>query len=103
MTFNIFPLRMFFFLLSPHDFSGFECMSNRGCFSGIRLARSLVCCLVFGGSLFVYFSFFFWPLCYMSYSYPSRAPVFTLIDRQLNMKHHEFHVNPRVISRASEG
>ena len=33
----------------------------------------------------------------------SQTIVDTIIDRQLNMKHHELHVNPRVISRASEG
>ena len=32
-------------------------------FSGVRITRSLVVCVMFCRSLFVVFSFFFWPLC----------------------------------------
>ena len=36
-------------------------------FSGVRVARSLVFCVVFCRSLFVLLSFFFWPLCFLSF------------------------------------
>jgi hypothetical protein len=35
------------------------------CFSGVRVTRSLVSCVVLYRSLFVLFSFFFWSLCCM--------------------------------------
>ena len=35
--------------------------------SGVRGARFLVFCLLFYRSLFVFFSFFFWPLCCLSF------------------------------------
>jgi len=40
-----------------------EHMSSLPHFSGVRVARSLAICVVFCRSLFVLFSFFFWPLC----------------------------------------
>jgi len=36
-------------------------------FSGVRVTRSLVFCVVFYRSLFVLLSFFFWPLCCLSF------------------------------------
>ena len=35
-------------------------------FSGVRVTRSLVFCVMFCRSLFVFLSFFFWPLCCLS-------------------------------------
>jgi hypothetical protein len=35
--------------------------------SGVRVARSLGLCVVFCRSLFVLLSFFFWPLCCLSF------------------------------------
>ena len=35
--------------------------------SGVRVARSVVFCVVFCRSLFVLLSFFFWPLCCLSF------------------------------------
>jgi hypothetical protein len=35
-------------------------------FSWVRFSRSFVFCVVFGKSLFVLLSFFFWPLCSLS-------------------------------------
>jgi hypothetical protein len=34
---------------------------------GVRVARSLPCCVMFWGSLFVLLFFFCWPLCYLSF------------------------------------
>jgi len=36
-------------------------------FSGVRVTRSLVLCVMFYRSLFVLLSFFFWPLCCLSF------------------------------------
>ena len=36
-------------------------------FTGVRVARSLVFCVMFCGSLFVVLSFFLWPLCCLSF------------------------------------
>ena len=36
-------------------------------FSGVRVARSLISCVVFCRSMFVIFSFFIWPLCFLSF------------------------------------
>jgi hypothetical protein len=36
-------------------------------FSGVRVARSLVLCGVFCRSMFILLSFFFWPLCFLSF------------------------------------
>jgi hypothetical protein len=36
-------------------------------FSGVRVTRSLVFCVVFCRSLFVLLSFFFWSLCCLSF------------------------------------
>ena len=36
-------------------------------FSGLRATRSLVFCVVFCTSLFVFLSFFFWLLCFLSF------------------------------------
>ena len=44
-----------------------EPMSSPPVFSGICVARSLVFCVMFCGSLFVLLSFFFWTLCCLSF------------------------------------
>ena len=36
-------------------------------FSGVRVARSLVLCVMFCRSLFILLFFFFWPLCRLSF------------------------------------
>jgi len=36
-------------------------------FSGVRVIRSLVVCFIFCRSLFVLLSFFFWPMCFLSF------------------------------------
>ena len=36
-------------------------------FSGLRVTRSLLFCVMFCGSLFVFLSFLFWPLCCLSF------------------------------------
>ena len=41
----------------------FEHMSSPPVFSGLRVTRTLVLCVMFCRSLFVPFSFLFWPLC----------------------------------------
>jgi hypothetical protein len=38
-------------------------------FSGVRVARSLVFCVMFCRSLFVLLSFFLWPLCWLSFDW----------------------------------
>jgi hypothetical protein len=48
------------FILSEH-------MSSPPDFSGVHGTRSLVFCVMFFRSLFVLFSFFFWPLCCLSF------------------------------------
>jgi hypothetical protein len=48
-----------------------EHLSSPPIFSEVRVARSLILCVVFSRSLFVLLSFFFWPLCCLSFSdYP---------------------------------
>ena len=42
-------------------------LSSPSVFSGVRVTRSLVLCIVFCKSLFVLFSSFFWPLCFQSF------------------------------------
>ena len=44
-----------------------EHMSSPPVFSGVRVDWSLVFCVVFCRSLFVLLSFFFWPLCCLSF------------------------------------
>jgi hypothetical protein len=51
-------------------------------FSEVRVARSLVFCVVFCRSLFVFLSFFFCPLCFTDSHYP-----LTLYQRNPDMNH----------------
>ena len=44
-----------------------EHLRSPSAFSGIRVTRSLVLCAVLCRSLFVLLSFFFWPLCCLSF------------------------------------
>ena len=44
-----------------------EHLSSPPVYSGIRVVRSVVFCVVFCRSLFVPLSFFFWPLCCLSF------------------------------------
>jgi len=47
--------------------SGAPELSSSSVFNGIRVARSLVFCAMFYGSLFVLLSFFIWPICCLSF------------------------------------
>jgi hypothetical protein len=49
-----------------------EHLSSPPVFNGVHVTRSLVLCVCFV-DLFVLLSFFFWPLCYICSSGPSRA------------------------------
>ena len=42
-------------------------LSSTPDFNGVRVARSLVFCVMFCRSLYVLLSFFFWPLCCLSF------------------------------------
>ena len=44
-----------------------EHLSSLPILSGVRITRSLVLCVMFCRSLFFLLSFFFWPLCYLSF------------------------------------
>jgi hypothetical protein len=44
-----------------------ENLSSPPVFCGVRVARSLVLCVMFCRSLFVLLYFFFWPLCCLSF------------------------------------
>ena len=44
-----------------------EHLSSSPVFSGVRVTRSLVLCVMFCRSLFVLSSFYFWPLCCLSF------------------------------------
>jgi hypothetical protein len=49
------------------------------CFSDVRVAWSLVLCVLLGRSLFVLFYFFFWPLCCLSF-FDSRIVITPLVS-----------------------
>jgi hypothetical protein len=56
---------LFFFLFDSLLLS--EHMSSLPVFSGVRVTRSLVLCVMLCRSLFVPLSFLFWPLCCLSF------------------------------------
>ena len=54
-------------------------MSSLSVFGGVRVARSLVFCAVFCRLFFLLLSFFFWPLCCLSFFY-LRIPTTALVS-----------------------
>ena len=44
-----------------------EDLSSLSVLSGVRIVRSLVLCVMFCRSMFVFLSFFFWALCCLSF------------------------------------
>ena len=54
-------------LMEQELFTFPEHLSSPPVFSGVRVTRSLVLCVMFCRSLFVFFSFFFLPLCCLSF------------------------------------
>ena len=54
-------------------------------FNGVRVARSLVFCVMFCRSLFVLLSFFFWPLFFLSFL-DLRTLITPFRDRPFNLK-----------------